>query len=714
MEPQIYEGSPFAGYLRDADIPEPSLPATIPPSLHLEKLKYILATSALLSPSLCDALELYPPLKPNDKGKRKEVRTLEWPEDWESFGQNWQDRDAWDNARRFLQTWFEATRCLTMGNRPIARLYLPSHSRAIVETGQSGEGGGGGGVPRRVELASAREMEDFVEKAQQLDRRIEESLNRLETTQRYRAEHQQWETGSTTSDTPALLSASLPSSSAPTWPPRHRNEPIENSVDPFHPTDTYFGGLERKSSTRSNASAPSDRLPPTRHRLRPSVGTSGVFGVGTAAAAGPASPLLRGIERRSRRRPASMGGWIESSAVIPLSPSLGSIRRAERVGGKKEEEEEDQEELNVEADLRHAWETAHLSRKTFIWNLIATFEENNEGQRRWKEAETILVELAQGLDEITNRVERLSKIDRSKSDHLKTISVNLPSTTHRQTRHNLTSAPSSPSPRSASSPMIDQPNFAPPSAIVPTAQALSEYETRHASIGQSLECLQGTFASIISKTRLLSPPHQANSSTPHPHQQRVEELLKLHDSVKEELQNIANEWAKSRIALRQAVGANLKSKTTSSDAAPSRVAEVQVKEEVDGVEEDELDAEDAPPERDLNASLDDGRPIDDPDFSSRQAILDAALSSTTELGPGEDSTEKIFEAVAGGRERRNPGGSKLTREERVLRMKEARQALDAGKRAASTQGRGGENIESQLVGELRRVLQGLGKGVEVQ
>jgi hypothetical protein len=137
---------------------------------------------------------------------------------------------------------------------------------------------------------------------------------------------------------------------------------------------------------------------------------------------------------------------------------------------------------------------------------------------------------------------------------------------------------------------------------------------------------------------------------------------------------------------------------------------------------DELDSNDAPPEEEEgNASLDDGSRNENGndyelEFFSRQAIIDAALSSGLGIGfdgEGEEEEEKVFEAIAGTEQ--NGGNVKLSREERVKKMKEAREALNVGKQATATATGGGESDfqnQRKMVGELRQVLKSLGKGKE--
>ncbi|GAA6003298.1 hypothetical protein JCM5350_007588, partial [Sporobolomyces pararoseus] len=204
MEPQIYESSPFATYLKEVEIPE--LPTTDlstppPPDAHpprsnrrgdrdeIESLKYLIATSSLLSPSLYDALQLYPPLLNNEsndtKGKRR-MKTQEeeggsnlvtWPQEWETFGQDWRDRQLLDNASRALKGLVQTVKSLTLKAQPATQqsvLVNQSILRVNSKAEESSSSRDGEGM--------VKEVRDFIEKAQQLDRKIQQVLNQIEQT----------------------------------------------------------------------------------------------------------------------------------------------------------------------------------------------------------------------------------------------------------------------------------------------------------------------------------------------------------------------------------------------------------------------------------------------------------------------------------------------------------------------------------------------------
>ncbi|GAA5998422.1 hypothetical protein JCM5350_005946 [Sporobolomyces pararoseus] len=638
-----------------------------------------------------------------------------------------------------------------------------------------------------------------------------------------RKEIQQWESSSSS------FSPSSPSTSfSPTTKPRPSsvyssisssdstttllNQSIASSEqDPFHPTETFFGGLERKSSTRSNpsyltsssltSSSSSNERGHHQHRFRPSIGNQGVFGIGTSAASGGGggvSPLLREIssKRDSRkRRPVSMGGWIESTSsrssvpLIPLSPTVVVVTEGSSSNSRMEEDQkrrgvEGNREGEWEVDekiiegLRKDWENSHLFRKGFIWNLIALFEEvgqEEEGEKvtrnnKWEETRKVLKELVSKLQGVLERVDlvrlevqtnQTTILDRQRpqrQDHhsprLSSSSIVVtpfsPSPSPLPHLLRLSSPPSTASNSFTSSsfsrPLV-QPNFAPPrdSSSLPTIQALNSYQLSHNSLSNSLGSMQSLLDSIVSELRTLSPtspppppPTLASTTTGDEeseqhrrqlHRQgRIEGLLKRHDQIKEELQSFAIEWSKSRVSIRQAVGVELKTSLVEQQQRQQSSTKVGER-EGEGIEKEEkteLNPQDAPPEQEEeeeleNALLDDGQSttIDD-EFSSRQAVVDAILSTSLGLGnglgidtEGGGGEEKIFEAVVGGeeKEKRGQGDKKLSREERVRRMKEAREALNVGKQATGEGGIGGGfEAQQKMVGELREVLKGLGKG----
>ncbi|GAA5941934.1 uncharacterized protein JCM15063_004248 [Sporobolomyces koalae] len=555
-----------------------------------------------------------------------------------------------------------------------------------------------------------------------------------------REEVEQWELGSAASDPSVGLANSAASASVvPPIDRFTRSEGVSRN-DPFHPTDTYFGGLERKSSTRSNTSTASgqDRLSTPAgargHRLRPSVGTVGAFGIGTAAGSG--SPSMRDHGGRSRRRPASVGGWIDHTSPVPPSPLARTLGTNDDATNAKD----------PEGDLQELWDAAHGLRKGFIWTLIAVCEESDIDGKNRQDLGAVLVELVNNLRQIATQIETLrqqsclepdcaassrigsnaqpppfralpsQKLDRNESAISGILAADptpsAPSLQNHSARRHLghrstiSLEPHSP------------PDFGPPSsAPAPTAQALARYESQHVTLSDTLRTLQSSLGSVLSEARLLSPlsplplsDSPAVETRNLEARRRLEAVLEKHDTIKEELEKLALEWAESRVTLRQALGIELFKTDPSTQRKMGLGIQAEWETKADILHE--LGSNDTPPNRpkpegSSDAALDDGQATPELDLVSRQALLDAALSMSLQPQEREDEREKIFEAVAGEKRDRTPGAEKLSREERIRRMKEGREALDAGKRAASvSEGGGGIAEQQRMVGELRQVLEG--------
>ncbi|GAA5920882.1 hypothetical protein JCM1841_002367 [Sporobolomyces salmonicolor] len=861
-EPLAYQDSPFAEYLRETDTheetlldPAPPAPSTsfeprpprsrTTPSPHAERLKYVLATSALLSVQLSDALELYPPLTTltrqgtvdgtqQGKGKSK----LEWPAGWDTRGQGWLDRDALGNAHAALKGLVAVVQRLSggSGSSSGAALVLTAAAPPSVQDEKGGKKDNG----------ALESVEVFVRAAQELDLRIAKAMEALEVLEgtedrlapgqlscpssaspprplpRTSSPQSQRIAGvlpptfpdsptpspsrhtrlppspssplrlalfstlstllHTLQSTTARLEALLPPLSAlsanPAFSPstpqrqqeRHRplpslselnrhaslalqdraeiekwetesatsghsrpgsvqlDSPGAAAVDPFHPTQSFFGGLERRPSNRSLSNYSTSGAEATikastgRHRVRPSLGAVGAFGVGTAAGAGGASPLLREVSLRSgRRRPASMGGWIGGGELAALElmslPSQGA-------------------ELLEGGVLQEYWEDAHVLRRGVVWALIEIAETQGSG---WGEAGRVVSDLARKLRELAvglreaKGCELAAAVGKDRRRRSRPASYYAAASSTYPTSPSTSAVPASPIQFAlarlngvslpGTSPSFDsrgpnrpthQPNFGPPStADSPSIQALRALEAHHTALAVSLRHLQHKLRSILLEAKALS---LSASGAP------VEQLLSAHDSIREDLTALAEEWAQSRVVLRRALGVELKKPTRTAGLGIDESSE----EPGDAVS-DELEPMDAPPEEEEDrgaefASLDDGADdslLGPAGLAERQALLDAALSLSLAPPPGSESAEeKVFEAVAGQRDAGQQGeGGKLTREERIKRMREAREALAAGRIAAGGDagtdrggGQGAVEVQQRMVGELREVLRGLGRG----
>ncbi|GAA5906404.1 hypothetical protein JCM5296_000447 [Sporobolomyces johnsonii] len=541
-----------------------------------------------------------------------------------------------------------------------------------------------------------------------------------------RAEIEKWETESATSGHSRAGSMQLDSA-------RSTTAAATAAIDPFHPTESFFGGLERRPSNRSLSNYSSTpgggggdatvKASTGRHRVRPSLGAVGAFGVGTAAGTGGASPLLREVSLKGgRRRPASMGGWIGAGELVPLELSSLPISQ-------------DAELLEARV-LQEQWEDAHVLRRGVVWALIEVAETQGSG---WDEAGRVVSELARKLRELAAGLrdakgcEMAAGVDKDRRRRSRPASYYAAASSTYPTSTSTSVLPASPIQSALArlngvslpgpSPSFDsrgpnrpthQPNFGPPStADSPSTQALRALEAHHTALSLSLRQLQHKLHSILLEAKALS---LSASGAP------VEQLLTAHDSIREDLHALAEEWAQSRVVLRQALGVELKK--PAKQAGFGFGFGLDADEPAGDAVSDELEPMDPPPEEGAAefASLDEGE--DDPlggpaGLAERQALLDAALSLSLAPPPGSEAAEeKVFEAVAGQRDDGQKGeGGKLSREERIKRMREAREALAAGRAAAGGdagtgqgEGQGAVEVQQRMVGELREVLRGLGRG----
>lgn len=155
---------------QESTVPSSSSPSSLP-NPQVERLKYTLATSALLSPSLSDVLELCPPLHTLVRGKRKETQIVTWPREWETVGHSWQDRDALTNTRCVLKGLVEIVKKVSQGEPP--RIDTRAISKIVAGRSTRQDKERAGDVPSQI-------LDEFVQRAHLLDRRIEEVLNGLE------------------------------------------------------------------------------------------------------------------------------------------------------------------------------------------------------------------------------------------------------------------------------------------------------------------------------------------------------------------------------------------------------------------------------------------------------------------------------------------------------------------------------------------------------
>ncbi|GAA5901604.1 hypothetical protein JCM6882_006020 [Rhodosporidiobolus microsporus] len=612
----------------------------------------------------------------------------------------------------------------------------------------------------------------------------------------------------------------------------------EGPVDPFHPTESTFGGIERRhpqhyhtlsSSSSSYLAAPElSRQPslPTllgggsssggKHRLRPSLGAVGAFGLGTAAFSTP----VKGAGAGRKKRPASLGGWGGQTTVFKLKSDAGSAPSSPSLSAKEveEEPEEDAEEGALQLDapaeaeqredlapfllvsLQQAFEDAHDARRAVLWRLLEALENPDVEvgeETLWKKVEAVFAALADGLTPCAAGVKEANELEfgggaatpaagralssgeeqrgRQEQQTIKArerekkrrsglfyggidghfvppspASHSAPPLTpvaqHRAAgvQHalaRLTGAAASPLPASPTParhlanpahapPPASYANFAPSSRSIPstTPRAAASASAATVEAQHHLTALTLPLRAIQAKLRLISadfPAASSSSSTPSP---EVDRLLSTYDSILPELERLTSSFHAGRSALRVALGIDAPGPPS---GRPLSIASSSADGHAHGVEPLLEEDETPPPEQDepdrgaVYASLDDGAEAGAAvEADERQALLDAALSMalfppTPEgvAGTGA-SEEKVFEAVAGPEKARAAGGEKLSREERIRRMKEAREALALGRSAVTVApdeegagggGGGGVQQQQKMVGELREVLKELNR-----
>jgi len=149
----------------------------------LERSKYTLATSALLSTTIQDALQLYPPLQQlveqtrnNDgarnKGKGKGKQIVSWPKEWDTIGHTWQDRTMLNNTRVFLEELVEIVKGGLLNGTP--------PKKPLVQLVRGGREGKRQGKDNK-EDGMLKSVEEFVRFAQELDWRIAQVLDSIST-----------------------------------------------------------------------------------------------------------------------------------------------------------------------------------------------------------------------------------------------------------------------------------------------------------------------------------------------------------------------------------------------------------------------------------------------------------------------------------------------------------------------------------------------------
>lgn len=155
-----------------------------------ERLKYLLATSSLLTPKLADAISSYPAslntgrvessldpvntIRPQLVSAAASSKRVSWPEDWCKRGQGWRDRNAWANARCLVQGLFQLVRApapsphdqlVALEKIPAALPRSPSPPQPTVQTERAS-----------TDTDTLVATERFIAASQELDRRVAQAM----------------------------------------------------------------------------------------------------------------------------------------------------------------------------------------------------------------------------------------------------------------------------------------------------------------------------------------------------------------------------------------------------------------------------------------------------------------------------------------------------------------------------------------------------------
>lgn len=481
-------------------------------------------------------------------------------------------------------------------------------------------------------------------------------------------------------------------------------------------SDSTFGGIERKTSIRSKGA----------HRVRPSIGTVGVFGVGTAAAGLDAAPS----PTRRQRRPASLGVWPGQSLSFALKDDSEAGSATSSPAKRKPTREREQELAELQGDrtdeslglmaLQDAFEEVHDLRRALLWRVMELVDRSVE-EDQWVEVGGMLDRLAGWLRQAASRVskgvevefgtsglgsdklalgrstssasKRLSGMDFGSATHTtspprsRPLSLSLASPQLMPTSTSTRSSPSQPpaaGARHTTRPSLTL-DFAPPPPSS-SQTSLVVLEQRNTAISVALRTIAAKVHIVQddAKRRAASSLSSSTSSTSSP---EVDRLLATHDSIRADLETLLREWEDSRVALR-GVLKPVESKpplSRSSSAEEDDMGSTSLDSIPDVELEERVGGEANDPGLEL-VSADDGL---EPAAAERSGDKDESY-----LAPA--GVEQVYEAVAGTREGKD-GGTKLSREERIRASKEARER----KPASSS---GGFKLEAGMVAELKDVL----------
>lgn len=288
-------------------------------------------------------------------------------------------------------------------------------------------------------------------------------------------------------------------------------------------------------------------------------------------------------------------------------------------------------------------------------------------------------------------------------------------------------------------------DFAPPSASSSLSGTADPDLVGHArSMALALRAIEAKLRLVVDEVVAHSSP-SGSGTAPHSDEddddgkrRRLSAVVEMYRGIGVELKRLEEQWRIGGEVLERAAGLvqpvlvrATPASAEDAEADPSVAVRdvggsVGQQEEAEG--RNQLGAEDAVLQTELSAGP--GEEDDDDPIANRQALVDAALSASLLIPPSAPAEEKVFEAVAGPvRNTSSDGGSnKFSREERIRRMKEAREALARGREslesspvktrtdsassdadAASPLGSKGGSSSSlaqqqKMVGELQEVL----------
>ncbi|GAA6051816.1 hypothetical protein JCM3770_004988 [Rhodotorula araucariae] len=482
-------------------------------------------------------------------------------------------------------------------------------------------------------------------------------------------------------------------------------------LDPFHPTESTFGGIERRAPEVPAAGTPQRAA----HRLRASLGPHG----SPSPRVRDGADVVGGLGGPRRKRPLSMGGLASATATLDsaaLSSPAGS--------------NDGPRELLVA--LQDAFEDAHDARRGVLWRLLEALDHAADA-RAWVDAERALDKLAAALTAAARRVAAAHEREFCEGTPAMVTRGGAGSSHEQGEEKRRRSgfygrAEADSAAASAASPARRGPPLRPAAAAAydPFAPSvLLSAGPAHARAGSAVAGTGSELAAHVQRAALALRAAQAKmrvvlaDAAVGVDEAERGRVLALWESVGDDVRRLEEEWKAGGEALRSVLGV---------DAVTSRVereererAPLEVQRGGRETPSEEADADDDDPNATgaVYATLDTSDAPgtgDDDVVTNRQAVLDAALSLSL-LPPDSDASspteEKVFEAVAGPHRRSPAAGEKLSRDERIRRMKEAREALALGRSSLESPSKGSSDggVEAQrnMVGELREVLKELNR-----